>query len=111
MRVSPTPRSTPIETTWIPSNTWNTPAIGIKVAANPITSGSGVYARARSRGAKLSTRALTDMNPAPTPNPARPARRAAAASPAPTARPTSTEAADDTPSGTMKVSEAMLIAT
>ena len=39
-RVSPTPRNTPIETTWSPSNTWNTPAIGMSRTARATTSGS-----------------------------------------------------------------------
>jgi hypothetical protein len=41
-RVSPAPRSTPDATTCVPSNTWNTPAIGMSVEATAITPGTEV---------------------------------------------------------------------
>ena len=40
--VSAAPRSTPAPTTWMPSNTWNTAAMGSRAAAMAITAGSCV---------------------------------------------------------------------
>ena len=55
--------------------------------------------------------AATAMNAAPTSKAATVDRRTPSASPRPTAWPTMTAAADDTPSGTMKVSEERFSAT
>ena len=50
------------------------------------------------------------MNPTPHTSPAIAYRRTAGSSRAPTARPTNTAVADPTPTGTMNVSDARLIA-
>ena len=59
----------------------------------------------------MKSTAVSTMNPAPRIRPDDAARRAPPPSPAPMALPTRTAVACDTPSGTMKVSEAMLMAT
>ena len=57
------------------------------------------------------TSVLITMNPTPSVNAARAARRVSTISPRPTPCPTSTAAPADTPSGTMNVNAAMLSAT
>ena len=109
-RVSATPRSTPLATTWVPSNTWKNPASGINSTAISSTFGWSVKMRARGPGRIRNSRAKSTITAGPITRATPAARLAPSWRPPPISLPTRTAAAIDMPRGTMKESEASISA-